>query len=74
MAKVKQRAILKESAHVKATYPGKRIYIDLSKVKKPEGLKIIGKQNWFIMVDELSKLKASSFHTTKGDIVNYAYK
>ena len=74
MAKAKQKAVPKESTHVKATRPGKRIYLDLSKVKKPEGLKTMGKQNWFMMVDELSKLKKSSFHTIKNEITSQACK
>ena len=71
MAKAKQRSVPKESSHTKAEYPGERIYIDLSKIKKPDDLKYMGKQNWYMMVDELSNLKLSSFHSTKKEIVNY---
>ena len=72
MAKAKQKAVPKESSHEKAEHPGERTFVDLSKIKKPKELKSMGKQNWHVIVDEKSNLKFSSFHHTKGDIVNYA--
>ena len=69
LAKSKQKAVPKISSHVKANAPGERMHIDLSKIKKPTELKTIGKSNWLIIVDELTKLKFSSFHETKGSIV-----
>jgi len=71
MAKAKQKAVPKTSNHVKAEQPGERIFIDLSKIKKPEELKSMGKQNWYMIVDEKSNLKFSSFHQTKNEIANY---
>ena len=41
---------------------GNRFYLDLSKIKKPNRLKIIDKINWFTVVDELIKLKFSIFY------------
>ena len=41
---------------------------------KPSELKSIGKMNWLIIVDEMSKLKLSSFHLTKGAIVEKTCK
>ena len=45
--------------------------MDLSKIKKLKELKSMGKQNWYMIVDEKSNLKFSSFHQIKSDIVNY---
>jgi len=71
MAKAKQKSMPKESSHIKAQHPGERIFIDLSKISKPNELKAMGKQNWYMMVDEMSNLKFSSFHTTKNGIVDH---
>ena len=48
---------------------GERFYLDLSTIKRPKELKTIGKSNWLMIVDELSKLKFSSFHYTKNVMV-----
>ena len=49
--------------------PKKRFYLDLSKITKPEELKSVGKSNWFMVVDEMSKLKFRTFHQTKNGMV-----
>ena len=45
LAKAKQKNIPKVSAHVPATQPSERLFINLLKFKKPEDVKYIGKPN-----------------------------
>ena len=45
IAKAKQKALSYASNHQKANCPGERIYVNLSKTRKPTELKSIGKQN-----------------------------
>ena len=71
MAKAKQKSVPKESTHEKAERAGERLYIDLSKIKKPDQLKSMGKPNWFMIVDKKTNLKTSSFYKTKASIVDY---
>jgi len=59
----------KFSNHVPTDKPGTRFFLDLSKIMKPSELKSMGKSNWLIIVDEMSKLKFSSFRLTKGATV-----
>ena len=69
VSKDKQKAVPKLSNHVPADKPGMRFFTDLSKIMKPLELKSMSKIHWLIIVDEMSKLKSSSFHLTKGAIV-----
>ena len=69
VTKAKQKAVPNISTYESADKLGVRFYLDLSKIKKPENLKSIGKSNWLIIVDELSKLKFSSFFQTKNGII-----
>jgi len=45
VAKAKQKAVPKVSAHESADKPGIRFYLDLSKIKKLDNIKTIGKSN-----------------------------
>jgi len=69
VAKAKQKSVPQVSEHVPAKQPGNRFYLDLSKIKKPDALKTMGKSNWLMIVDELSKLKFSSFRQTKNNMI-----
>lgn len=71
--KAKQKAVPSKSTHIPATRAGQRFYLDLSKIKKPTDVKSIGKQNWCMVVDEMSKLKMSSFHSTKDGMIDPTY-
>ena len=68
-SKAKQKAVPNVSNHVPADKPGQRFYLDLSKISKPAELKTMGKSNWLMIVNELSKLKFSIFHQTKKGMI-----
>jgi hypothetical protein len=68
-AKAKQKNVEKDSDHVPAKENAERIYLDLSKVKAPEGIPQPGKPNWRIMVDERTNLKFSDFFGTKDGMI-----
>ena len=73
VAKAKQEAVPNISTYESANKPGVRFYLDLSKIKKPENLKSIGKSNWLIIADKLSKLKFSLFFQMKNRIIQLVY-
>ena len=68
-AKAKQKAVPKVSSHVPATEPGRRFFIDLSKIQAPSGVKTASKANWLMIVDESTGLKFSSFYRTKNGMI-----
>jgi hypothetical protein len=49
--KAKHKNVERDSDHIPAKANAERIYLDLSKVKAPEGIPQPGKPNWRIMVD-----------------------
>ena len=71
-AKAKQKNVCKASESPKATTPGGRLYLDLSKVTVPTsegGEYTISQKWWEIMVDENTGKKWSSFSRTKNEMV-----
>ena len=67
--KAKQKAVPKQSNYAPATKLGERLYLNLSKIKKLEGVKSVGKANWLMIVVELTGLKFSTFYQTKNGII-----
>ena len=68
IAKAKQKNVVKESKAEKATHPGERVYLDLSRVtvSKSDGSEFeINQKNWKIIVDECTGKKWSDFTETK---------
>jgi hypothetical protein len=69
IAKAKQKNVPKESEHVKAIDGERRIFLDISTIKKVKNGPSVTKPNWRIMVDEKSSLKFSEFFQTKDGMV-----
>jgi hypothetical protein len=67
--KAKQKNVLKESEHVKATKGANQIFLDIAMVKKAKGGPPVMKPNWRIMVDERTGMKFSDFYARKTGMV-----
>ena len=57
LEKIRQKNIPKKNED-KSSYPGERMYLDISTVRKPS---MGGRQHWVMLVDEASKYKKSFF-------------
>ena len=68
-AKAKQKSVPKISDHVPATEGERRIFLDISTVKKPKDLPAVIRPNWRIMVDERTQMKFSAFFEKKNAMV-----
>ena len=72
-SKARQKNVTKESkSENKATEPGGRLFLDLTKVTVPksDGTEhVIGRKYWKNMVDEASGMKWADFTTTKNGMV-----
>ena len=71
-AKAKKKGVSKDSDHVPSSEPNGRIFLDLSKIKKPKDcpeVKKVYKSNWRMMVDEMTGLKFTEFFETKNGMV-----
>ena len=70
IAKAKQKSVPKISNSPKSTVPNGRIYADISVIRPPEKSDVkVTRANWFLMVDELTGMKFTSFHSAKNGIV-----
>jgi hypothetical protein len=71
VSKSKQMNVSKESVGVKASVFNGQAFHDLAKIKVPDELEgiILQWSNWHILVDEAMGFKRSTFHKTKGKIV-----
>ena len=70
IAKAKQKNVPKTSSSPKSTVPNGRIYADISVIRPPEKSDVkVTRANWFLMVDELTGMKFTSFHSAKNGIV-----
>ena len=69
-SKAKQKEVPKKSTHIPSTTVSQRFYIYLSKTMKPADVKHMVKQNWCMVVDEMPKVKVSSFHQTKYGMID----
>jgi hypothetical protein len=71
VSKSKQMNVSKESVGVKASKFNGQAFHDLAKTKVPDELEgiILQRSNWHILVDEATGFKRSTFHETKGGIV-----
>ena len=69
--KSKQKNVPQISDHNPSTKSNERIFLDIYTIKEPKDDKkvTITRMDWFIMVDEYSGMKISSFHDTKNGIV-----
>ena len=70
--KPKQKNVVKSSkSESKATKPGERVYLDLSKVTVAgdNGVLELNRKNWKLMVDECTGKKFSEFTETKSGMV-----
>ena len=57
-------------SYAPATKPSDHVFLDISKIKKPEALKPHWKSNWRMIVDETTKFNFGSFHETKNGMIN----
>jgi hypothetical protein len=65
--------VIKKSTHIAATKKDKRrIFIDISTVKKAKMGKDLARPNWYLMVDERTQLKFSMFYLKKNDMIEPA--
>jgi hypothetical protein len=71
VSKSKQMNVSKESVGAKASKFNGQAFHDLAKIKVPDELEgiILQRSNWHILVDEATGFKRSTFHKTKGGIV-----
>ena len=69
-SKAKKKAVLKQQAYIPFTVAGQQFYIDLSKTTKPVDVKHMGKQNWCMVVEEMSKVSVRNFHQTEYGMIN----
>ena len=71
-AKAKQKIVVKSSeSESKATKPGKRVYLNLSKVTVAgeNGVEELSRKNWRLIADEYTGKKWSEFSETKSGMV-----
>jgi hypothetical protein len=71
VSKSKLMNVSKKSVGVKASVFNGQAFHDLAKIKVPDELEgiILQQSNWHILVDEATGFKRSTFHKTKGGIV-----
>jgi hypothetical protein len=73
VAKAKQKKVIKKSAHKAATKTDRRrIFIDISTVKKTKKGKDLARPNWYLTVDERTQLRFSKFYPKKNDMIEPA--
>ena len=68
-AKAKQKNVLKESKAGELGEGERRIFLDISTIREPKGMTVLGKPNWRIMVDQRGNYKHSGFYATKSGMV-----
>jgi hypothetical protein len=68
-----KKNVIKKSAHKAATKTDeRRIFIDVSTVKKTKKGKDLACPNWYLTVDERTQLKFSKFYPKKNDMIEPA--
>jgi hypothetical protein len=73
IAKAKQKNVIKKSAHKAAKKSDeRRIFIDISTVKKTKKGKDLARPNWYLTVDKRTQLKFSKFYPKKNDMIEPA--
>jgi hypothetical protein len=73
VAKAKQKNLIKKSTHISAIKKDeRRIFIDISTVKKAQKGKDLARPNWYLMVDERTQMKFSKFYPKKNDMIEPA--
>jgi hypothetical protein len=73
VAKAKQKNVIKRSVHKATTKKDeRRIFIDISTVKKTKKGKELARPNWYLTVDERTQLKFSKFYPQKNDMIEPA--
>jgi hypothetical protein len=65
IGKDKQKNVKKKSEGIKSKETGGRMFLDISTVKDKKGEPKITKNNWRIMVDDITNLKISHFYAKK---------
>ena len=76
-SKAKKKNVQKETVTEKASVPGHRLYLDLSKVTVKSGTSknaTINQDNWKVMVCEATGKKWSDFTVTKSDMVERTWE
>jgi hypothetical protein len=68
--KARQANVPKVSVHVPSKEVNGRIFLDVSSIKNTKEFQVTNR-HWLIMVDEHTRMKFSSFHSTKNGIVEY---
>eukprot|EP00980_Cylindrotheca_fusiformis_P010432 scaffold2318_cov88-Cylindrotheca_fusiformis.AAC.1 len=67
--KAKQKSLPKETNHQVASADQRRIFLDISTIKRSDTQKIVSKGQWRLVVDEITQLKMSGFFDTKNGMV-----